>query len=111
MPTLITEELADGTVERTIAVGLLPSQGQRGHEIVGVNMMLKKVLRFEKSERGRAPLMSSAHNPICGLPSASQPTFSNASGQAWVTVTQGGAVIWKFLVVRPAGSSGTNGSG
>jgi hypothetical protein len=111
MPPLIAEELADGTIERTIAVGLLPSQGQRGHEIVAVNMIRKKVLRFEETERGRAPLMSAAHNPICGLPYAGQQTLRNTPGQAWVTVTQGGAVVWKFLVVRPAGSSGTNGSG
>ena len=111
MPPLIAEELADGTIERTIAVGLLPSRGQRGHEIVGVNMIRKKVLRFDKSERGRAPSMSAAHNPICGLPYAGQQTLSNTPGQAWVTVTQGGTVLWKFLVVRPAGSSGTNGSG
>jgi hypothetical protein len=29
----------------------------------------------------------------------------------WVTVSQGGTVLWKFLAVRPAASSGTNGSG
>lgn len=111
MPPLITEELPDGTIERTIAIGLLPSHGKLGHEIVGLNMIRNKALRFEESERGRAPLMAAAHNPICGLPYAAQQTARNTPGQAWVTVTQGGTVIWKFLAVRPAGSSGTNGSG
>jgi hypothetical protein len=111
MPPLIAEELPDGRIERTISVGLMPDKGQRGHEIVGVNMIRKSVLRFEQSQRGRAPLMSAAHNPICGLPNAYQSTLTNTPGQAWVTVTQGGTALWKFLVVRPAGSSGTNGSG
>src|SRR5262249_1299436 len=61
--------------------------------------------------RGRAPLMAAAHNPICGLPYAGQPTASHVPGSAWVTVSQGGTTMWRFLVVRPAASSGTNGSG
>ena len=91
MPPLIGEELADGTIERVVAVGLLPAEGGKGHEIVGVNLIRSELVRFEKTPRGRAPLTSAAHNPICGLPDA---------GQAW-----------KFLAVRPTASSGTNGSG
>ena len=111
MPPLVGEELPDGRVERTIAVGLLPHEGARGHEIVGVNMIKRKLVRFEPSERGRAPVMSAAHNPICGLPDANQLTASGVAGSVWVTVKQGSATVWKFLVVRPAASSGTNGSG
>jgi hypothetical protein len=111
MPLLVGEELPDGRIERTIAVGLLPQEGTQGHEIVAVNMIQRKVIRFEPSERGRAPPTAAAHNPICGLPYAGQPTASNVAGSAWVTVTQGGPTIWKFLVARPAASSGTNGSG
>jgi Copper amine oxidase, enzyme domain len=111
MPPLVGEELADGRVERTIAVGLLPREGMQGHEIVAVNMIQRKLIRFEPSARGRAPPTAAAHNPICGLPYAGQPTASSAAGSAWVTVTQGGATVWKFLVARPAASSGTNGSG
>jgi hypothetical protein len=107
----VSEELPDGRVERTIAVGLLPREGTQGHEIVAVNMIQRKTIRFEPSARGRAPLTAAAHNPICGLPDAGQPTASGAAGSAWVTVTQGGVTVWKFLVVRPAASSGTNGSG
>ncbi len=111
MPPLVGEELADGRVERTVAVGLLPVEGMRGHEIVGVNMIQRKVMRFEPGERGRAPEMSAAHNPICGLPDASQSTASGVAGSVWVTVKQGSTTVWKFLLVRPAASSGTNGSG
>jgi hypothetical protein len=111
MPPLVGEELPDGRVERTIAVGLLPREGAQGHEIVAVNMIQRKTIRFEPSTRGRAPLTAAAHNPICGFPYAGQSTASAVAGSAWVTVTQGGVTVWKFLVVRPAASSGTNGSG
>jgi len=111
MPPLVSEELPDGRVERILAVGLLPREGERGHEIVGVNMIHRKVIRFEPSERGRAPAMAAAHNPICGLPDAFQSTARGAAGSVWVTVKQGRTTVWKFLLVRPAASSGTNGSG
>lgn len=107
MPPLILTELPDGRVERTIAVGVLPPEGARGHEIVGVNMARQSVIRFDAN----APPTAQAHNPVCGVPNANQPTVSQAAGQAWVTVTQGGTTLWKFLLVRPAASSGTNGSG
>jgi hypothetical protein len=111
MPPLVSEELPDGRVERTVAVGLLPREGEGGHEIVGVNMIQRKVIRFEPGERGRAPAMSAAHNPICGLPYAGQRTGKGVAGSAWLTVKQGSTTVWRFLVVRPAASSGTNGSG
>jgi Copper amine oxidase, enzyme domain len=111
MPPLIGREQPDGTTERTLAVGLLPREGTRGHEIVGVRLADRQILRFGPTDRGRAPMMSAAHNPICGLPDADQQTASHIPGSVWITVTQGGAAIWRFLVVRPAASSGTNGSG
>ena len=124
MPPLINTELPDGTIERTIAVGLLPTtasttpstangEEQAGvdrhrHEIVGVNMIRREVLRFEN----QAPQNSAAHNPICGLPYAGQATATKGTaGQVWVTVYLGRTVLWRFLAVRPAASSGTNGSG
>ncbi len=111
MPPLINRKLPDGREERTIAVGLLPREGMKGHEIVGVNMTTRETLRFGPTGRGRAPAMAAAHNPICGLPYAAQQTASHVPGSVWVTVTQGGTTLWRFLVVRPAASSGTNGSG
>jgi len=111
MPPLVLEELPDGRVERVIAVGIAPNEGMRGHEIVGVNMISRNVIRYERSERGCAPITSAAHNPICGITSAAQATARSVAGSVWVTVTQGGNTVWKFLVVRPAASSGTNGSG
>ena len=107
MPPLLGEQLPDGRIERTIAVGLLPAKGERHHEIVGVNMSRRNVIRYEN----HAPPTAQAHNPICGVPYAGQSTASNVAGQVWVTVTQGSTTLWKFLAVRPAASSGTNGSG
>lgn len=108
MPPLVNMEQPDGRVERTIAVGLLPSSEGVRHEIVGVNMIRQTVTHFE----GGAPEGSAAHNPICGIRNAGQATAAHGTpGQVWVTVTQGGIVLWKFLAVRPAASSGTNSSG
>ncbi|MCE3225045.1 MAG: hypothetical protein K0S58_3225 [Nitrospira sp.] len=107
MPPLLDTESPDGRVERTVAVGLLPAEGERGHEIVGVNMIRRTIIRFESN----APPKAQAHNPICGLPNAGQATAQNVAGQVWVTVKQGSTTLWRFLVVRPAASSGTNGSG
>lgn len=107
MPPLINTELPDGSIERTIAVGLIPATDKRRHEIVGVNMTNQTVNRFDN----RAPPGSQASDTTCGLPYASQPTAKYIAGQVWVTVTLGSTVLWRFLVVRPAASSGTNGSG
>lgn len=109
MPPLIEDVLLDGRVERTIAVGLLPTGEGGRNEIVGVNMIRQAVRRFEN----RAPEGTSANDATCGLPNADQSTTgrSYVPGQVWVTVTQGGTVLWKFLAIRPAASSGMNGSG
>ncbi len=110
MPPLLEAEEADGgQVERTVNVGLLPGEGSLlAHEIVGVNMVTEGVVRFE----GQAPAGSVALTTSCGPPSAGQPTASRGTaGQYLVTVTQGGVELWRFLAVRPAASSGTNGSG
>jgi hypothetical protein len=107
MPPLIEMEQADGRVERTISVGLLPTSEGVRHEIVGVNLIRQSVIRFERG----APEGAQANNSICGLPYTQQATAQGIPGQVWVTVTQGGTVLWKFLAVRPAASSGTRGSG
>jgi hypothetical protein len=108
MPPLVDLELPDGRVERTVAVGLLPQSDELRHEIVGVNMIHRTVSRFEN----RAPERALAADTTCGLPPADQSTtFQPTAGQFQVTITRGGTTLWSFLVVRPAASSGTNGSG
>jgi hypothetical protein len=109
MPPLIEDELPDGRVERTLAVGLLPRQSNGYHEIVGANMVHRTVSRFHN----RAPERAAAHNPICGLPNANQAaTPRGLAGQFQVNIPAAdGSSLWSFLVIRPSASSGTNASG
>jgi hypothetical protein len=108
MPPIVDVESPHGRMERTIGVGLLPVKPGALHEIVGVNLVRRAVVRFAE----RAPRASAAHNPICGPPFVQQPTANKGNaGQVWITVTQGNTVLWKFLAVRPAASSGTRASG
>ena len=110
IPALTLTELPDGRIERHIAVGLLPRGGNAEHEIVAVDLAARAVTRFE----GRAPNNARPHTRgLCGVPrDAHQATATKGTaGQVWVTVTQGGQTLWRFLAVRPAASSGTNGSG
>jgi hypothetical protein len=107
MPPLIDVESAEGRHERTIGVGLFPVKSDARHEIVGSNLIQQGVVRFDEGAPGR----SSAIEGVCGPDYVQQPTTSSAAGQVWITVSQGGTVLWKFLAVRPAASSGTRGSG
>lgn len=110
MPPVVQAEAErpDGRIERTLAVGLLPDDTERFRpEIVGVNMINREIIRYE----GRAPGGMNPGSGICGLPYSGQASVRNKPGQVWITVTQAGQVVWKFLAVRPAASSGTNGSG
>lgn len=108
MPPIIDVESAHGRMERTVGVGLLPVKEGARHEIVGVNLVRRAAVRFAE----RAPKASAAQNPICGPPYIQQPTANKGdAGQVWITVSQGGNVLWKFLAVRPAASSGTRASG
>ena len=109
MPPLGQASLPSGRIERTLMVGLLPAKGQTSrHKIVGVNIAKGTVLRFERG----APDGATASDHVCGPPGADQPTVSRFTpGQYEVVVTQAGTELWRFTAVRPAASSGTNGSG
>ncbi|HXF45224.1 MAG TPA: hypothetical protein VNK91_03805 [Burkholderiaceae bacterium] len=110
IPALALNELPDGRIERRIAVGLLPRGGDARHEIVAVDLARRRVIRLEQ----RLPPHTRPRNlGLCGVPrDANQATArKGTAGQVWVTVTQGGQTLWRFLAVRPAASSGTNGSG
>ena len=110
IPALVVNELPDGRFERQLAVGLLPRSEGVEHEIVGVDLAARRVVRF----KGRTPGHGQPHpRGLCGVPhSANQSTATKGTaGQVWVTVTQGAKTLWRFLAVRPAASSGTNGSG
>ena len=67
MPPLIFDDDAGGGLERVLAVGLLPSEGARGHEIVGVNMGRRRVFRFRTGlRRRRRPTTRSAASRMPG---------------------------------------------
>jgi hypothetical protein len=107
MPPLVDAELPDGRVERTVAVGLMPQGDGVQHEIVGANMVRRSVARYPN----RAPETAMAAAANCGLPNAHQATAARGTpGQFQVIINQGGTRLWSFNVVRPAASSGTNGS-
>ena len=67
MPPLVEAEGDTARAERTIAVGLLPAEKGARHEIVGVNLVRRTVVRFTDN----APETAAAHNPICGTPTTS----------------------------------------
>jgi hypothetical protein len=104
MPPLLQEELPDGRMERTLNVGLR-YPGDPSHRYVGVRM-------FDRGLVWDHPLLPTPDIGECEPPPGVEGCPSTgAGGQVWVTVTQGGQTVWHFLVVRPAASSGTNGSG
>ena len=51
IPALALNELPDGRIERRIAVGLRPCSSDARHEIVAVDLVRRRVIRFE----GRLP--------------------------------------------------------
>jgi hypothetical protein len=106
MPPLIADELPDGRIERTIAVGLRPGGDGDRHEILGVKLARRELVRFEEG----APPASEAGPETCGSPDAGQATVRGVPGAARVTVSRNGTELWRFVAVRPAASSGTNGS-
>ncbi len=108
MPPTFDEPLASGEIQRTVNVGIHSTANDIRNEIVGVNMISHEIIHFH----GDAPPGSDAGSSQCGVAGAGQGTTPKGTqGQCWVTVTQGGKEIWKFLVIRPSASSGTKGSG
>ncbi|MBA2533407.1 MAG: hypothetical protein H0V21_00180, partial [Rubrobacter sp.] len=109
MPPLVEAELPDGRTERTLAVGLMSQGDEASHEIVGANMVHRSVSRFDR----RAPERALAAAATCGLPNANQATTPRGlAGQFRVTIPgPDGSPLWRFLVIRPSASSGTNASG
>jgi hypothetical protein len=106
MPPLIERQLPDGRFERTLTVGLRATrEDEPFHEIVAVSMFDRRVIRENLAgvaQRGTR---------VCEPPPGRDVYVGGGGGQCWVTVSSGGQTLWRFLAVRPAASSGTNGSG
>jgi hypothetical protein len=102
VPPVVALEQPDGRMHRAIGVVLVPPEGRGEFRVAAVDIWRREIHRVDP--RG-------GDEGNCGFPPAGQPTVRYTPGQAWVTVRQGGTELWRFLVKRPAGSSGTNGSG
>lgn len=110
MPPLIDSQDPDGRTHRVIGVGIFSTRERRPVEILGVDLVDGRLHRFDE----RAPIVARPqNNTICGAPvDANQPRATQGTaGQVWITVKQGSKTLWRFLVVRPAASSGLRGSG
>jgi hypothetical protein len=104
MPPVAGVDLEDGRTERVLTVGLIDERGVT-RQYVGVRMRDRVVLPD-------LPGLPHPEGRHCepARPDDSCPS-TGTTGQVWVNVLQGGTRIWRFLLARPAASSGTNGSG
>jgi hypothetical protein len=110
MPPVLESPDKTTRVPRTIHIGLAArgTNDRSLHEVVGVNMITQRVVRYEKG----APPTCTAGPQACGIPDAGQSTTPrNTAGQYQLTVSQGQTTLWEMLVIRPSVSSGTRASG
>lgn len=103
MPPLISTESAAGDVSRVIAVGLVGEDEVIRQRIVGVRLKDNRIIR-------EVPGAVQTFTGTCG-PTPAWCNQTGNTGQAWITVKRGSRTLWHFLALRPAASSGTNGSG
>lgn len=109
MPPLVVSGDVLERSGRVVTVGLLNTDSRTQHEIVGVDMTDGSIIRFP----GGAPPTARATDDTCHPPGdANQLTVRRGEpGQARVVVSRAGTTLWEFVAIRPAVSSGTNGSG
>ena len=102
MPPLANRHDVDGNVERVVAVGLRSPAGE--HRVVGVLTSDGEVLPAPPGVPGPS-------SDDDGAPREATAPAVPGARQARVKVWQGDEQLWDLVVVRPAASSGTNGSG
>jgi hypothetical protein len=102
VPPVIGLEQPDGRTRRRIGVALVPHEGRGRFRVAAVDIFRGEISEVEAS---------GGDNGECGFEPAEQETVTKVPGQAWINVWQGDTRLWRFLARRPAGSSGTNGSG
>ena len=106
MPPVLDSEMPDGRRDRTVAIGLRENDGERSvHRIVGANLFSRRLIDI--GDRFHFPPLKPCEPP----PGAGSCPSTGSTGQVSVTVSQAGQELWRFVAVRPAASSGTNGSG
>jgi hypothetical protein len=106
MPPFLRHEHADGRVERIVPVGLATATGGRTrHQVVAVNLASGTVQRDHRA-------LAYPDERDCGAPATEDGcAASGETGQVRVAALRHGVRLWDLVVVRPAASSGTNGSG
>lgn len=102
VPPVIGLEQPDGRTRRAIGVVLVPPEGRGRFRVAAVDTSRGEIFEVEPSGGDRGD---------CGVQPVDQETVSDTPGEAWISVWQGNTRLWRFLARRPAGSSGTNGSG
>lgn len=112
MPPVLYQYEPNERVQRTIFVGLQSGDDPQNNEIVGVNMITNKVVRYPS----KAPKAAKSSAQSCGLTSSGGTNGRAIAGSARVTISKpvGNAEqveLWDFIVNRPSSSSGTDGSG
>lgn len=104
IPPLASVGHVDGTAQRVVTVGLRQAEGEPRHRVVGV-----------RSSDGSVEVTPEGVHPPSDLDSglawAQGPIRAEGAATARVRITRGDEELWDLVVVRPAASSGTNGSG
>ena len=123
MPPLSDARQRNGRSERVVNVGLLSMNDHAPYAILGVNLATGTVENVPKQflsrvvapwQQGAAALETArAAGAVIDINQIFIPIIPAAGvGQHWFTLSdQNGQVCWRFLAVRPANSSGLNGSG
>ncbi len=107
MPPLVDLELADGTTQRVIPVGLYTPARDIAHRVVGVNLHTNQLV-------SHIPGLEFSPRNDCGAPVGDQSCESGTAGQIRLKVLYAGTTVWDMVVVRPAATGAplsTNGTG
>jgi hypothetical protein len=109
-PTSIAEPLNHKSPRLiNIAVTTLDEKLRQRKEIVGVNIRDSTIHHYES---GNPQGTRAAGRAGCDAPPSSDTEpVTNTPGDRIITIHRNGLEIWRALIVRPAASSGTNGSG
>ena len=99
MPPFETTDFPNGTSHRLLNIAITSTTSSR---VVQVNMNNRTVEHLHASSE--KPLSCSAPPPKDGT------IVTNRPGEAHLVIRQGGRVLWTFRAIRPAASSGHEGS-
>jgi hypothetical protein len=111
MPPTFDEQQPDGHIKRTICVGVKSYNTAVKSQLLGVSLVDRVVSVIDHNPfTGRQFDMSGD----CGIDYVQQPTTSKGTAgrcQVLIRNARTQEEVWRMIVVRPADSSGTKGSG